>query len=146
MRLQKDLREFIESLNSHGVEFVIVGGYALAYHGHPRYTRDIDILVRVSPENAVNVERALGGFGFGSLGLSSRDFLKPGQVIQLGHPPNRIDLLTSLSGVNSEEVWANRLPGDLDGLPVSFIDKQRFLLNKRAAGRPQDLADADAIE
>jgi predicted nucleotidyltransferase len=146
MRLQKDLREFIESLNSHRVEFVIVGGYALAFHGHPRYTRDIDILLRATPENAARVESALSEFGFTSLGLSALDFLKPGQVIQLGHPPNRIDLLTSLSGVDAEEVWGKRLRGELDGLPVSFIDKESFLRNKHAAGRPQDLADASAIE
>src|ERR1041384_6036118 len=105
MRLQKDLREFIESLNSNSVEFVIVGGVALAFHGHVRYTRDIDLLIRRSPANAERMVSAIAQFGFAGLGISAADFLKPDLIIQLGHPPNRIDVITSISGVDSEEVW-----------------------------------------
>jgi hypothetical protein len=145
MRLHKDLREFIGLLNSHGVEAVIVGGYALAFHGYPRYTGDIDILVRATAENAARLESAIAAFGFASLGLGANDFLDPGRVIQLGFPPHRIDLLTSITGVGFEEAWAEREPADLDGLPVFFIGRAEFLKNKRATGRAQDLADLERL-
>jgi len=99
MPLHKDLREFIASLNSHHVDYLIVGAFALAFHGVPRYTGDIDILVRATPENAAHVDQVLKEFNFASLGLSAADFLQPEQVVQLGYPPNRIDLLTSITGV-----------------------------------------------
>ncbi|MBZ5620640.1 MAG: nucleotidyltransferase [Acidobacteriia bacterium] len=145
MRLSKDLREFIESLNSHAVEYVIVGAYALAYHGSPRYTGDVDILIRPSAENADRLEGAIRKFGFGSLGLGADDFREPYQVIQLGHPPNRIDLLTGLTGVLFDEAWEGREPGDLDGIPVQFIGREAFLKNKRATGRLKDRADLEAL-
>lgn len=145
MSLQKDLREFIESLRAQGVEYVIVGGFALAFHGYPRYTGDLDILVRCSPENAARLERALREFGFASAGLSAQDFLAAGQVIQLGRPPNRIDVLTALTGVEFEEVWAGRVLSELDGVPVAFIGREAFIKNKRATGRTQDRADLEAL-
>ena len=117
MTLSKDLREFIGSLNSHSVEYVVVGGYALAYHGFPRYTGDVDIFVRPSMENAERVAAVIREFGFASLGLSAADFARPDQVVQLGHPPNRIDLATGLTGVTFDEAWATREPASLDGLP-----------------------------
>lgn len=116
MELQKDIREFIESLLSHKVEFLLVGGYALAFHGAPRFTEDIDFLLRISPENAERVESVLEKFGFGKTGIGRQDFLQPAQVIQLGRPPNRIDLLTSISGVGWEEAWAARERVNLAGL------------------------------
>ena len=115
MRLQRVLRAFIESLNSQRVEYVIVGGFALAFHGLPRYTGDIDILVRASPENAARLNAVISQFGFASTGLSAKDFLEPDQVIQLGRPPNRIDLLTSITGAAFEEVWDHRVPSELGG-------------------------------
>src|SRR5947209_3442788 len=115
MRLPRDLREFIELLNSQQVEYAIVGGWAFGFHARPRYTQDLDILVRATPENAARLERVVERFGFGSLGLAAGDFLVPGQVIQLGQPPNRIDLLTSLTGVEEDEVWQSRVPAELDG-------------------------------
>ena len=145
MRLQKDLREFIGLLNSHGAEYLIVGGYALAFHGVPRYTGDIDLFVRASPENAARVERALTAFGFSSLGLSANDFVRPSGVIQIGLPPNRIDLLTSITGVDFDEAWAGRAPGELDGIPVCFIGRADFVKNKRATGRAQDRADLERL-
>jgi len=145
VRLQKDLKEFIESLNSQGVEYVIVGGFALAFHGFPRYTADIDVLVRCSPENAARLEIAVFKFGFASSGLSASDFLSPNQVIQLGRPPNRIDLLTSITGVDFEEAWAQRVASELDGIPVWFIGRESFIKNKRATGRTQDKADLEAL-
>jgi len=145
MRLPKDLREFVASLNSTGAEFLVVGGFALAFHGVPRYTGDIDLLVGTSAENARRLHQALAAFGFGSLGLSPEDFTRPGRVIQLGLPPNRIDLLTSIDGVDFEAAWRGRAPGELDGLPVQFIGREDLIQNKRAAGRTQDLADLEAL-
>jgi len=145
MRLSKDLREFIESLNSHEVEFLIVGSYALAYHGMPRYTGDIDILIRPAVENANRVESVIQSFGFASLGLKAADFLEPDQVVQLGQPPNRIDLLTALTGVTFDEAWQDREPGDLDGIPVQFIGRRAFVKNKRSTGRLKDRADLEAL-
>jgi hypothetical protein len=124
---------------------VIVGAYALAFHGHPRYTGDIDILVGAAPENASRLEEVLREFGFGEAGLSARDFLEPEQVIQLGRAPNRIDLLTSITGVSFEEAWANRVPAELDGIPVSFIGRELLIRNKRATERVQDHADLEAL-
>ena len=145
MPLQKDLREFIESLNSHRVEYLIVGAHALAFHGIPRYTGDLDILVRGSPENAARLEQVLAKFSFASLGLSAQDFLTSGQVIQLGLPPNRIDLLTAITGVDFDEAWTGRVSGDLHGIRVAFIGKAAFIKNKRATGRARDKADLEAL-
>lgn len=145
MRLPTDLREFIESLNSNHVEFVVVGGYALAFHGFPRFTGDLDILVRPSAENAARLEQALVSCGFGSLGLKATGFPQPGQVIQLGHPPNRIDILTSITGISFDEIWSRRIAAELDSVPVHFIDRDSFLRNKRATGRAKDKADLESL-
>lgn len=145
MKLNSDLREFIELLNSHKVEFVIVGAHALAWHGLPRYTKDIDLLIATDPVNSASLEQVIGAFGFGSTGLSSEDFSKPGQVIQLGLEPNRIDILTSISGVDWQEAWESRVRGELDGLPVSFLGRAAYIKNKLASGRPQDLADVTRL-
>jgi hypothetical protein len=145
IRLPKDLREFIASLNSNRIDYVVVGGYALALHGHPRFTGDIDVLIRASAENAARMERILVEFGFGSLGLTAADFLSEHQIVQLGHPPNRIDILTSISGVSFDEVWNGKLTTDLDGLPVHYIGRDSLIKNKRAVGRLQDRADIEAL-
>ncbi len=145
MRLAKDFKEFIELLNSNRVEYVIVGAYALAFHGTPRYTGDIAFLVRCSPENAARLLESLAQFGFGSLGIKADDFLIPDQVVQLGFPPCRIDIVTSITGVDFDEVWARRIESELDGQPVSFIDRTSFLKNKKATGRAKDLADVEAL-
>jgi hypothetical protein len=146
MAVPKDLREFIESLNSHEVEYLIVGAHALAFHGFPRYTGDVDILVRPTSENAARIEHVLVAFSFASLGLSADDFLHPGRVVQLGIAPNRIDLLTSLTGVMFEEAWDRRVPGTLDGVPVAFLSRETLIKNKRATGRTQDAADVENLE
>ncbi|MGZ8901172.1 MAG: nucleotidyl transferase AbiEii/AbiGii toxin family protein [Limisphaerales bacterium] len=146
MELQKDIREFIASFLSHRVEFLLVGGYALAFHGAPRFTEDIDFLVRISPENAERIEAALASFGFQSVGISQADFLEPEQVIQLGRPPHRIDLLTSITAVSWEEAWSERQEVDLGGHKVSAIGREHLIVNKRASGRLQDLADVARLE
>jgi len=145
MPLPKDWRAFIESLNSSGVEYLVVGAVALAHHGFPRYTGDLDILVNTSPENARRVETALQNFGFGDLGLKATDFIDSYQVVQLGLPPNRIDLLTSITGVSFEEAWAERIETVLEGMRVNFIGRQALIQNKKATRRPQDLADLAAL-
>ena len=145
MDLSKDLFEFIKSLNSNNVEYVIVGGYAQAFHGRPRFTGDIDVLINSSGENAARLQSALGQFGFGHLGLREQDFTSEGQVIQLGVAPNRIDILTSLTGCNFDEVWTTRIAGKIADLPVNFIAREQYIRNKRAVGRPQDLADLEAL-
>ena len=145
MKLAKDLKEFVELLNSTGVEYLIVGGYAVAFHGHPRYTGDIDVLVRRSPANADRIVRVLESFGFGSVGVDAQTFLTPETVVQLGRPPNRIDILTDISAVDFDSAWAAREDAKLDGVPVSMIGRRDLITNKRASGRPLDLADVDAL-
>lgn len=144
-RIPKDLREFIGLLNSHDVRYLIVGGYAVAYHGYPRMTGDIDVFVEVSTANARKLEAVMAEFGFASLGLSAKDFLEPGTIIQLGNPPNRIDLLTSLSGLTFAGAWEQRVSDVFDSLTMVFVGREALLVNKAAAGRPKDLADLDAL-
>ena len=146
MRLSNGLREFLESLNSRGVDYVVVGAHSLAFHARPRYTGDLDILVRATHENAVKIVDLLNQFGFADTGFKESDFTKSEQLIQLGRPPNRIDLLTSISGVPSDEAFATRIPAELDGIPVFVLSKNALIRNKRALGRPQDLADLDTLE
>jgi hypothetical protein len=145
-RLNSDLREFIELLNSHNIRYLIVGGFAVAYHGYPRMTGDIDVFLEATEDNARKMEAVLAAFGFAGLGLTAADFLKPNRIIQLGYPPNRIDLHTAISGAGFTEAWDDRAAGKIDGIPVPFIGKRTLLTNKAAAGRPQDKADLDALK
>ena len=146
MKLHKDLREFIELLNSHGVEYVVVGGHAVAFHGYPRYTGDIDFLVRPTEENASRIVAVLDAFGFSDAHELKTSLTQPEKIVQLGRPPNRIDILTSASGVDFEEVWKQAISAELDELPVHFPDLPSLLRNKRASGRAKDLADVDELE
>jgi hypothetical protein len=145
MEVQPDFRELLALLNAHSVECMIVGGYALAFHGAPRYTGDMDLYVRPTPENARRILAALDAFGFGSLGLSAKDFSSQDRVVELGVPPVRVDLITSLSGVTWEQCWAGRQGGLYGDVPVSFIGRVQFIANKRAVGRTKDLADLEAL-
>lgn len=144
--LSQDFKEFIELLNAHSVRYLIVGGYAVAFHGHPRYTKDLDVWIELSPENAGNVVKALEEFGFGSFELKPEDFLVSDQVIQLGYPPNRIDILTTLKKVEFKDCYNARVEVIIQGLKINFIDLENLKQNKRATGRPQDLADAENLE
>ena len=146
MTLSKDWREFLELLNSRGVDYVIVGAQSLAFHGRPRHTGDLDILVRPTPDNARLLLALLNQFGFEQSGFKENDFLQPGQIIQLGRVPSRIDLLTSISGVSTAEAFAGKISAILDGIPVFILGKDALIRNKRAVGRPQDLADLAALE
>lgn len=145
MNLEEDLREFIELLNALEVRYIVVGAFAVAYHGHPRYTADIDLFIEPSMENANRIVSAIKEFGFGDLGLLAEDFLQEDQVIQLGISPNRVDLLTFLSGVSFEEAWSERQQGEIGSLHVSFISKELLKRNKAATGRTQDLADLEQL-
>jgi hypothetical protein len=146
MPLSNDLREFLKLLNSRGVDYVIVGAHSLAFHGRPRYTGDLDVLIRSTPGNAAKLVDLLNEFGFTDSDFKASDFTEPDQVIQLGRAPNRIDLLTSISGVSSDEAFATRVSAELDSIPVFVLDKDALIRNKRAVGRPQDLADIDMME
>jgi hypothetical protein len=145
MKLSKDLREFVELLNSRKIKYVLVGGHAVAYHGFPRFTGDVDFFIDPSPENAALVAAAVSDFGFAHLGLKEADFRGPETIIQLGRAPNRIDILTSVTAVSFAEAWQTRVETRLDGLPVWVISKDLLLRNKMAVGRPQDVADAKRI-
>jgi len=146
METQSDFRELLELFRSHKVEYIIVGAHALAFHGAPRYTGDIDILVRPDVDNASRVMAALTEFGFGATGLTAADFQKPDQIIQLGFPPVRIDIITSISGVSWEEAHTGRAEGTYGPVKVCYIGRRELIKNKRATGRTKDLADAEALE
>ena len=145
MRLDRDFSEFIACCVARDVQFLIVDGYAVAAHGHPRYTKDLDVWVLVDPENASRLIAALGDFGFGSVGLTTDDLLDTDAVIQLGYPPKRIDLLMSVDGLTFAACYDDRVTIETDGIPVPFIDLANLRRNKRASGRPQDLADLAAL-
>jgi hypothetical protein len=143
--LNPDFKEFLQSLNDSEVKYLVVGGYAVAYHGYPRYTKDLDIWIETSPENADRIIQAINRFGFGDLDLEAGDLLEPDRVIQLGYPPVRIDLITSMEGVIFEECHASRVETDIEGITVPFIDLASLKKNKQATGRHQDLADLENL-
>ena len=143
--LNKDFKEFAELLNSIGVEYLIVGGYALAAHGHPRYTGDLDVWVGQEPENITRLLKALAEFGFGSLGLKQEDFLAHEAVVQLGYPPARIDLLTTIDGVSFDSCYPHRVPMQIGSVMLPIIDLANFKRNKLASGRVKDLADLESL-
>ncbi len=144
--LSKDFKEFIALLNAHDVRYLVVGGYALAFHGYPRYTKDLDVWIEPSPGNADRIIDALDDFGFGSLGPAAADFLESETIIQLGYPPHRIDLLTTITGVAFEDCYRVKDGVDIEGVHIDFIDSDNFKKNKRATGRPRDAVDADSLE
>jgi len=144
--LNQDFKEFIQLLNDNQVRYLIVGGYAVALHGYPRYTKDIDIWIELAQENAVHIVNALAQFGFASLGLKEDDFLAEDQIIQLGYAPNRIDIITTLPGVTFAECYEKRVSVEIDDVKVNFIDLDNLRKNKKATGRLQDLADLEKLE
>lgn len=144
--INKDFKEFIELLNKNEVKYLVVGGYALAFHGYPRYTKDIDLWLWLNKENAQKIIQTLHDFGFSSVDLKEDDFLTPGYVVQLGQPPGRIDLLTSLTGLDFEECYKSRVHIEIQGSKIDFIDLENFKKNKKAVGRYQDLADLENLK
>ena len=145
MALNQDFKEFLELLNKHKVKYLVVGGYSVAIHGYPRYTKDIDIWILTSEQNANSLIMVLDEFGFGSLQLTVEDFKSPGYVVQLGNAPARIDILTSLTGVSFDECWENRVAVEDEGLVYTVISLDDLRANKTALGRHQDLADLEEL-
>ena len=145
MGVKKDFKELLELFNKHKVEYMIVGGYALAFHGAPRYTGDLDIYVRPDAPNVQQIMSALKDFGFGPVGLTAADFEKPNNIIQLGVPPVRVDIINSLTGVSWESAFENRIEGKYGDIQVYYIGREQFIFNKRAMGRKKDLADIEAL-
>ena len=145
MEIQQDFKELLELLNAHNVEYMIVGGYALAFHGAPKYTGDIDVFVRPDKENARQIMKALDEFGFGSVGLDLSDFNYENKVVQLGVPPVRIDIITSISGVTWQEAFSSKVEGQYGDVPVHYIGVDQFIKNKKSIGRKKDMADLEAL-
>jgi len=145
MEAQKDFKELLELFKGHKIEYMIVGAYALAYHGVPRFTGDIDIFVKPSNANAQKILSALSDFGFGSLDLKIEDFQNPDSVVQLGVPPVRIDIMTSITGVTWEEADRGKVIGLYGDTPVPFLGREQYIANKRALGRKKDLADLESL-
>ena len=145
MDIQSDFKDLLELFNKYQVKFLIVGGYALAFHGAPRMTGDIDLFIDTNSQNAQRIMQALGEFGFGDVGLTLQDFILPEKVIQLGVPPVRVDIITSLSGFSWEKAYGSKESGKYGNVPVFYINKELFLFNKRAIGRKKDEADIEAL-
>ena len=141
MNLNQDFQEFVELFVAHEVEFLIVGGYALAAHGHPRYTKDLDVWVWIGTENSQRIIAAIEAFGFGDLGLTAADFQDPDVMVQLGHEPQRIDILTFASGLHFSDAYENRVYITIGNVQVPFISVEDLRTNKLATGRPRDIAD-----
>ncbi|HUI65686.1 MAG TPA: DUF6036 family nucleotidyltransferase [Bacteroidota bacterium] len=145
MEVTRDFEEFFASFNAHNVQYLVVGGYAIALHARPRYTGDMDVFVSRNESNAKNIALALVDFGFRSPQLPWSDFSAPGRVIQIGYPPNRIDIVTSIDGVEFDQAWERRVAATYGAQTVHFISKADLVANKRASGRPQDLSDLDTL-
>jgi hypothetical protein len=146
MTFEQDFIDFIELLNLHKVEYLVIGAHALAFHGRPRHTGDLDIWIKPNDENAIKMVEVLRDFGFGSLGLNKQDFLKENYVTQLGYPPLRIDILNSISGVEFDEAYDNKVEGEVDGLTINFINVTEFIKNKEASGRKKDFGDIESLK
>jgi hypothetical protein len=145
MELYRDFKELLELLNAHKVEYLVVGGYALAFHGAPRITGDIDLLVKPDIANAKRILETLNEFGFGSLSLSESDFTTPENIVQFGVPPVRVDIMNSLTGVSWKKANADKVKGSFDKTTVHFISKEDLITNKKSLGRQKDLADIEAL-
>ena len=146
VKVEKDYEELLQLFNKHSVRYCIAGSYALAYYARPRYTKDMAIMVEYSPENARRIMTALREFGFGSLPLSEQDFTEPGQIIQLGYEPVRIDLITSIKGMDFEKIWENRSYGQYGRQQVFFIGLNDLIESKKKANRSQDRVDLEVLK
>jgi hypothetical protein len=144
-RMNSDFKDLLSILNAHNVRYLVVGGYAVMKYTEPRYTKDLDVWVDASPENARAVFESLRQFGAPLTNLSASDFAHEGCIYQMGRPPARVDVLTSIEGVRFADAWRNRVATDFDGAPTHLISRHDLLVNKRALGRPQDLLDANNL-
>jgi len=146
MKVEKDYRDFLKSLNAKKARYLIVGGYAYSYHAEPRYTKDIDILVEATEENGIKVVAAIADFLGMAPKLGASDFLRRDMVVQLGVAPVRIDVITACSGIEFQSAWKNRIRAKYGDISVSFISLEDLIKNKRAVGRDRDLLDAKYLE
>ena len=144
--MNSDFKELLHLFSATKVRYLVVGGYAVMRYTQPRYTGDIDVLVEPSAENAERVYSALKKFGAPVSTLSPQDFAQPGYFYQMGVPPNRIDILMSIAGVEFQDAWTRKELAVIDGQKIAFIAKGDLIASKRAAGRPKDLADLEALE
>lgn len=145
VKLPLDFKEFLNLLHIHRVNYLLVGGYAVAAHGYPRFTGDLDLWIQTSAENAENVLRVCREFGFDVANLRVELFINPKQMTRMGHPPLRIEILNSVSGLSFEHAWKNRIQDVWDGVPISMISLQDLRANKLASGRMKDLADLENL-
>ena len=146
LTLENDFLDFIKLCNKYDVKYLVIGGYAVSVHGYPRSTKDIDICIQLSEENAEKMIKVIEEFGFGSLKISKEDFLQQDFITQLGYEPLRIDILNDLDGVPFNEAWLNKRVVNMQNEPVNFIGYHDLLKVKAKAGRPQDLADIDRLK
>lgn len=144
--LNRDFKDLLSAFNEHGVEFLVVGAHALAAHGHVRATKDLDVWVRPESSNAQRVMKALRSFGAPTHDLRESDFASPGVTFQIGIEPVRIDIITAVDGLDFDAAWQNRVAAEYGEVPAFVLSKQDLIANKRASGRPQDLADIAALE
>lgn len=144
-RLPTDFKEFLQLLNTHGVEYLLVGGYAVGYHGYPRATVDMDIWVGSNPQNASRTVAAIREFGFDVEQLREELFLQANKIVRMGEPPLRIDVMTSVSGVDFDTCYPQRISEVVDGVPINFINLENLKANKLAAGRHKDLDDLENL-
>lgn len=143
---QKDFEDFISLCNDYELEYLVIGGFAVSIHGYPRTTKDLDICINKTEENAKKVLAILKDFGFGSLNLKLEDFLKDDMIAQLGYPPIRIDILNDLNGIDFNIAFNNKRIVSMNGIPTNFIGYNELLLNKRKSGRDQDLLDIKKLQ
>ena len=144
-QLPQDFKEFLKLLNDHQVEYLLIGGYAVSYFGYPRATADMDIWIAMNPDNAEKIVNTLKEFGFNPPDLSAQLFLKESQIIRMGLPPVRIEIATTISGVDFQECFAQKITANLDGIQVNIISLNHLKVNKKASGRNQDLADLENL-
>jgi len=145
VKTEKDYEEFLELLNKHDVRYCIIGAFALAFHARPRYTKDIDVLIEATIENARRLLVALDEFGFGSLNLAVEDFSTKGNIIQLGYEPVRIDIITSIEGLDFSNIWKSRVQGPYGRHTVNYIDRENLIRAKKISNRAQDKADVELL-
>lgn len=146
MMFEQDFIDFVQLLNEHQVKYMVVGAHALAVHGRPRHTGDLDIWIKPDAENARKMVKVIADFGFAPLGLTEDDFLRKNYVTQLGYAPLRIDILNAISGVDFDEAYGARFETEIDDLQISFISAKDFIKNKQASGRPKDLGDIESLK
>jgi hypothetical protein len=145
MLLPPDFKEFLQLLHDQQVDYLLIGGYAVGYHGYPHATGDMDIWIAINPDNAEKIVAVSTAFGFGAAGIAADLFLQPNNIIRMGNPPLRLEILTTISGVDFAEAYLQRVTDILDGVPVSIISLDHLKVNKRASGRLKDLSDVENL-